>query len=228
MILEKLRLRDFGLFRGTQVFDLTPVQRQGKQRPIVLFGGINGGGKTTLFDAFQLALYGVRARCSKRSQLPYEDLLLQSIHLGASPAQGAGVWLSFRHSADGEEREYEVRRDWKVEEGKVRENLLVLQEGLPNYSLSRNWPQLVEELIPLEIAQLFFFDGEKIRSLVEDASSSAALGAAIKALLGLDLVERLIADAGVLQTRLARQAGSPEQRAAVEAVEQQLQALRGQ
>jgi DNA repair exonuclease SbcCD ATPase subunit len=79
MILEHLRLRDFCLFRGTQTFDLTPAQRQGKHRPIVLFGGINGGGKTTLFDAIQLALYGSRARCSKRAQHSYEEFLRQSI-----------------------------------------------------------------------------------------------------------------------------------------------------
>src|SRR3954452_5821721 len=129
MILEQLRLRDFCLFRGTQVFDLTPVQRGGRVRPLVLFGGINGGGKTTLFDAIQLALYGVRARCSKRSQLSYEDFLLQSVHLAASPAEGAGVWLSFRYAADGREQVYEVRRDWKLEDGRVRESLLVLQDG---------------------------------------------------------------------------------------------------
>ena len=99
------------------------------------------------------------------------------------------------------------------------------QDSLPNHSLSGDWTQLVEELIPLEISQLFFFDGEKIRSLAEDASSSAALGAAIKALLGLDLVERLITDAAVLQTRLAKKAGSPEHRAQVEALEQQLREL---
>ncbi len=41
-------------------------------------------------------------------------------------------------------------------------------------------------------------------SLAEDESSSKALGAAIKSLLGLDIVERLITDSTVLQTRLAK------------------------
>jgi len=64
---------------------------------------------------------------------------------------------------------------------------------------------LVEELVPLGISQLFFFDAEKIRFLAEDESCSAILGAAIKSLLGLDLAERLIADATALESRLARQ-----------------------
>jgi DNA sulfur modification protein DndD len=228
MILDKLTLRNFCLFRGKQVLDLSPGKRNGKRRPIVLFGGINGGGKTTLFDAVQLALYGSRARCSKRSNLSYEDFLLHSIHQGIGPEEGAGVALSFRHTADGEPHDYEVRRDWKLEDGRLRESVLVLQDGLPNYSVTRSWAQLVEELIPLEISQLFFFDGEKIRSLAEDASSSEALGAAIKALLGLDLVERLIADAGVLQGRLARQVAPAEQQAQVAELEGQLAGLRKQ
>jgi DNA sulfur modification protein DndD len=109
---------------------------------------MNGGGKTTLFDALQLALYGVRARCSRRANRSYEDFLLESIHHGVSPEQGAGVSLAFQYTADGESHDYEVRRDWKLEEGKLRESLLVVQDGLPNYNVTRNWQQMVEELIP--------------------------------------------------------------------------------
>ncbi len=228
MILQKLTLRNFCLFRGSQTFHLAPAERNGRSRPVVLVGGINGGGKTTVFDAIQLALYGPRARCSKRAARPYDDFLRESIHNGVNPEEGASVTLSFHHAADGEQHEYEVRRDWKVQEDRLRETLTVLHDGFVDPALTRGWPQLVEELIPLEISQLFFFDGEKIRALAEDAGASEALGAAIKSLLGLDVVERLIADAAVLHTRLVRQEGTPEQRAEAETLEQQLRALTAQ
>jgi len=220
MILEQLTVRNFCLFRGEQVFTLTPGRRNGKHLPIVLFGGINGGGKTTLLDAIQLALYGGRARCSKRSSLPYEDFLRASIHQGVQGREPAGVSLSFRYAADGEEHLYDVSRSWSIADDRVRENLRVYQDGQPSDWHSDNWAQLVEDLFPLDISQLFFFDAEKIRSLAEDDSSSKALGAAIKSLLGLDIVERLITDSTVLQTRLAKQAGAPEHRAQVETLEQ--------
>src|SRR5580700_12026515 len=114
MILEQLTLRNFCLFRGEQVFDLTPVRRNGKHLPIILFGGINGGGKTTLLDAIQLALYGGRARCSKRSTLAYDEFLRASIHHGVNGGEHAGVTLSFRYAADGQEHLYDVARRWKV------------------------------------------------------------------------------------------------------------------
>lgn len=222
MILEQLTLRNFCLFSGEQVFTLTPGQRNGKHLPIILFGGINGGGKTTLLDAIQLALYGGRARCSKRSTLSYEAFLQESIHHGVNGGKSAGVSLSFRYAADGAEHLYDVYRTWKVAEGRVREDLRVFQDGLPDQWLSDNWPQLVEDLFPLDISQLFFFDAEKIRTLAEDESSSKALGAAIKSLLGLDIVERLITDSTVLQTRLAKKAGSPEHQSQVGELERLL------
>ena len=221
MILDELTLQNFGLFKGRQTFKLSPGQRVGVRLPVVLVGGMNGSGKTTLLDAIQLALYGPRARCSKRVNLSYDTFLRQSIHHAAAPGEGAEVAVSFRHSADGETYFYEVRRSWAIDrDGRPRETLKVFREALADPWLSEHWQQIVEDLIPLGISQLFFFDAEKIRSLADDAESSAALEAAIRSLLGLDIVERLIADTSVLQARLVKQSGTPEHRAKVEALQQ--------
>ena len=50
MILHKLTLNNFGLFRGKQTIQLTPNGRGS----IILIGGMNGAGKTTLLDAVRL------------------------------------------------------------------------------------------------------------------------------------------------------------------------------
>ena len=55
MVIDELRLRNFGVFRGQHMVNLSPPS---KRQPIVLFGGLNGAGKTTLLEALQLALYG--------------------------------------------------------------------------------------------------------------------------------------------------------------------------
>jgi len=68
MILDSITLKNFGVYRGEQKADLAPVS---DQKPIVLFGGMNGGGKTTLLDAVQLGLYGPKARCAGRGKLGY-------------------------------------------------------------------------------------------------------------------------------------------------------------
>jgi DNA sulfur modification protein DndD len=224
MLLEELTLHNFCLYRGRQTFELAPDRTNGRPRPIVLCGGINGGGKTTLLDAIQLALYGSRARCSKRASLSYDDFLRECIHRSVEPGEGAGVALSFRYAAEGEEQIYLVRRAWQVKEGKLRETLQVSRDGEHDRWLSDNWQQLVEELIPLGISQLFFFDAEKIRFLADDETGNQTLGAAIKSLLGLDLAERLIADATVLEGRLAKRMVADEDRGELETLEAEIAA----
>ena len=229
MILQQLTLRDFGLFRGRQVLDLSPGQSSGRGQPIVLFGGVNGAGKTTILDAIQLVLYGARARCSKRSNLPYEEFLAQSIHRGNdTAATGAEILLLFHTVAEGRMRTSRSGGRGTSGRGGVREILSVFKDGVYDTWYSDNWAQQVEELVPLEISQLFFFDAEKIRSLTEDETSSQALGAAIRSLLGLDIVERLIADAAVIQARQAKEGASAGHREKVEALEKQARELRDQ
>ena len=223
MILERLTLWNFCLYRGEQTFHLAPQRTNGKGAPIILFGGINGGGKTTILDAIQLALYGSRALCSKRGALSYEQFLRECIHHGVEAQEGASLALSFRFAAEGEEHLYDVRRAWSLHGQRVSEELFIARDGVRDRWLSDNWNQMVEELVPLGISQLFFFDAEKIRFLAEDESCSAVLGSAIKSLLGLDLAERLIADAAAMESRCARQIRSDEEAGEIARLETQIQ-----
>jgi DNA sulfur modification protein DndD len=224
MILEKLTLNNFCLYRGEQTLDLAPHIRSGCASPIVLLGGINGGGKTTILDAIQLVLYGNRARCSKRTEMPYDEFLRHSIHHAVDAADGAGITLTFRYASDGEQHLYEVSRSWSEARGKIRERIAVRRDGDIDAWLSDNWSQIVEEIIPHGIAQLCFFDAEKIRHLAEDESSTRTLGDAIKSLLGLDLAERLVADTLVLEGKLAKRATRSEELGLLERLEADLRA----
>ena len=49
MIIESLSLTDFRVFQGLHHFELAPKKRWNASRPIILFGGLNGAGKTTCF-----------------------------------------------------------------------------------------------------------------------------------------------------------------------------------
>ncbi len=83
MIFLELVLQNFGPYSGRQVINLSP-DIDDRSRPIILLGGMNGGGKTTLMDAFRLALYGHRAQCSNRGNLSYSifspNVLTATLH----------------------------------------------------------------------------------------------------------------------------------------------------
>jgi DNA sulfur modification protein DndD len=85
-------------------------------------------------------LYGVRARCSKRSNLPYEEFLARSIHQGIEPATGAEILLLFHTVAEERDAYFEVRRSWHVREGRLKEILSVFKDGVYDAWYSDNWP----------------------------------------------------------------------------------------
>jgi DNA sulfur modification protein DndD len=223
MILEELSLCNFRLFRDEQRFNFTPSRNNGTASPIVLIGGINGGGKTTILDAIQLVLYGSRAACVKRANNVYEDFLRSCIHRGTHPRDWASVALTFRYSSAGQQHVYRVRRVWTERGKRIREKLYVFKDGHPDPWLANHWNELVEELIPLGISQLFFFDAEQIRFLAEDDNTSERLGSAIKSLLGLDLAERLIADASVVEARLITRMNHQEDQDALKELTSELE-----
>ena len=88
MIIRKLVIEDFRVFSGRQEFDLEPRKKYGKQAPIVLFGGLNGAGKTSILTAVLTALYGRQALGAGTSQKAYEIFLKESIHKSPQIIQG--------------------------------------------------------------------------------------------------------------------------------------------
>jgi DNA sulfur modification protein DndD len=190
MILDTIVLDNFGAYCGRQEATLTP--QSGK--PIVLFGGLNGGGKTTLLDAIQLAFYGSRARISNRGRHAYKDYLRQSIHRGTDPGEGSSVVVRFRRMIDGETRHFELSRSWRQGVKGIEETVRVLRDGLPDDVFTDHWDEVIEAYLPSSIAHLFFFDGEQIMELAEGGHAAEILGTAVHSLLGLDLVDRLESD----------------------------------
>jgi DNA sulfur modification protein DndD len=170
-------------------------------KPIILFGGMNGGGKTTFLDAIQLALYGSKARCSGRGKLAYRDYLRDMIHRGANPIEGAAIELRFRRAVDGEMHYYRLTRTWRQTAKGIEENIEVTRDAEPDPLLSEHWDEYIEGYIPSGIAHLFFFDAEQIKDLAEGEHAAEILGTAIHTLLGLDLVDRLDTDLIALARR---------------------------
>lgn len=197
MLLRELVLHDVGVYRGRQILPLTTTP----DRPVVLIGGLNGCGKTTLLDSLQLVMYGSRARCSGRAGRSYDEFLRSLINHKASAADGAAIRLSFDVELEGFTHEYIVHRSWRVVGKKLRESLEVRLDGRHSRSLSEGWAEHVEELLPLEIASLFFFDGEKIEALADPERAAAVVRTAVHSLLGIGTLDQLRIDLVALQRR---------------------------
>lgn len=209
MRLKTLTLRNFGLYRGEQTIDLLPRTRGSRRRPIVLVGGHNGAGKTTILEAIRLCLYGRLALGNRVTDVEYHAHLRERIHRNRDaiiPVSYSSVAIEFEFAHAGRPSTYLVHRAWETKGANgVSESLRVLRDGAPLGDVeSQFWPEFVRSLVPPGVSQLFFFDGEKIKRLAEEASEAEALAESVKALLGLDLVERLQTDLDLYTSKFVR------------------------
>lgn len=221
MILDELILHDFGVYGGRQTLALTPLA---PDRPIILVGGLNGGGKTTLLEGLQLCLFGSAAPAIGRSPGGYLDHLRKRIHRGGG-ARSAGVELAFRHTSNGVEHAYRAIRSWSLAGDACRETFEVLRDGQHDSLATDNWAEQVEEFMPARIASLFLFDGEQVESYADAAEAPALIGAAVHNLLGLDIVERLSSDLSTLERRRRAEQPSQAEASPAEMVRAELAAL---
>lgn len=225
MILTKLLLTDFGVFHGSQSFDLIPKPG----RPIILFGGKNGAGKSSILEAIKLCFYG--QGCSgARSKDEYHAYLAGKIHLNPISLiqpQYSSVRVEFQYGDMRSLHTYAVSRDWERKgPSRIHETLTVEKDGHPlDEVTAEHWQDFVRDLIPPGLSQLFFFDGEKIQELAEDATDQATLGNAIKSLLGLDVVETLQTDLAVYLSRASKTLRK-DQRSDLEELENTIASLR--
>ncbi len=206
MLLKRIILEDFGLFRGRNEIDLTPRIRSRQRRPVVLIGGKNGSGKTTVLDALRLSLYGPMALGTRVSTREYEAYLSDRIHRSDNSLfkiTGAGVSVEFDYAQAGVIATYRVERRWEHQGNGVRVALTVTRNGSPLDELDHGHAdEFLRDLIPQGVSQLFFFDGEKIQQLADGEQDHAALADAVRSLIGLDHVERLGSDLRIYASRL--------------------------
>ncbi|MFB2736884.1 DNA sulfur modification protein DndD [Umezakia ovalisporum] len=223
MIFLELVLQNFGPYCGRQVINLDPTIDEENSYPIILLGGMNGGGKTTLMDAIRLALYGHRAQCSTRGNLSYNDFLAQCVNTHSSPTEDTRIELVFEHLESDQPVKYRVVRRWTKNPKDGRDQLGVLdaQEWLDT-ALANIWDEYIENLLPLGISNLFLFDGEQVKELAEQETPPPIVVEAIRGLLGLELAERLGSDLEIIVNRKRKEVADTQDLVNLEEIEQEL------
>lgn len=197
MLFTKLVLQNYGPYTGHQSIDLTP---KCPDRPIILIGGMNGSGKTSILDAIQLVLFGKRANCAGRQGLSYGNFLKECSHKGAE-STCTSIRLEFERWVSGKKERVRLKREWVSNGSSTKDKVTVVVNNEESSFLSSSWDDVVESYVPLGVSHLFFFNGEKIRELADIEHSASIIRTAIHSLLGADLIDRLIADLHTLERR---------------------------
>lgn len=200
LIFKELVLENFGPYRGKNFIDLAP-KMDANNAPIILFGGMNGVGKTTLIDSIRLALYGRRADFYSRENLSYKDFLNQCVNKNIALGEKTKIELKFEHIINEQWVELKIIRFWDKNSRDGSDNLIILEGDYPELNLTESWDDYIEKILPLGISNLFLFDGEQVKELAEQELLTTSVVEAIKSLLGLELADKLALDLDVLVSR---------------------------
>jgi DNA sulfur modification protein DndD len=196
MIIEKLRLSNLGIYAGEMTIDLTPAS---PEKPVILVGGLNGRGKTTLRNAILLCLHGRNAQCTNRGSKGYNQYLASLMCRTAKAGESTSVTLTYHRKVAGKVQRLEVTRSWAKFKDDVEEQFSV--HVLPDENameidpaLATNWNEHIEGYFPSSLASIFFFDGEDILRLADKKETRELIRSAIDCLLGFNVVARLESD----------------------------------
>ena len=198
MFLRKVVVSNFGPFHGEHTLDLFAPCPVKSERPIVLVGGLNGSGKSSLLEAVRLCLHGRRALGNPRTR-DYQEHVRNRIHRSTDGKRcsASSVRLEIETVEVGHEHVYEITRSWK-DTTDTGEELHINRDGEEFREINVNqYQEFLDELVPLGLAEFFFFDGEKIQKLAEEDGNDRVVAESIRSLLGLHVTSRLMADMAI-------------------------------
>lgn len=196
MWISKLELTNFKSY----VFQAFSFPRPENNRNLVLIGGMNGFGKTTLLEALYLCLYGPDAmpHLSRAGLKPTEErrgypTFLERALNGQALALGRDN-MSVKVQALSQTTEgFEITRRWFfTKRGDWNgEDEILLQEisGGVSRPIDQSYlPEILDQhFVPAHLAPFFFFDGEEVKTLA-NRNRIEQIKAGMEGLLGVVLL----------------------------------------
>ena len=184
MKINNIILHNFGSYEGTTNFDTRPCDG----RNIVLIGGKNGAGKTTLFTAMRLCLYGYKSMGYKNPNSFYNRAVVKLVNNTAKITKPATAFVTMcveLNNGQGMDS-FLLTRKWELNESLI-ESFSVLKNGADlSADEIADFEKYVVSLIPPELFNLYFFDGEKIADFFMDEGSNTRIKDAFLTLCGYD------------------------------------------
>lgn len=211
MYLKTIQLREWKAFALAK-FDF-PAPKTGKN--IVLVGAQNGYGKTSLFEAVVLGLFGkdgmpLIARAGfkeigeERQNTTYRAFLEKAVNNVAIRNGRTSCSVTLTFGLDEEDEEIEIKRIWSFTDSgnfKPSDEEIQIFEGSkrrpvgPGHSYSDDrgeWfrDYIAKTFLPYYLAAFFMFDGETVSSFAE-REMSAQVRSGIQGLLGIPVLRDL-------------------------------------
>ena len=204
MIIKNVQLSNYGPFKGSHSIDLAlpSIKR------VTLIGGLNGSGKTSIFESIQLCLFGSQSNLHKENRrvYSYSKFLEAKINRDSPHDTRCAVTMTLNLSDDTDYHDdLIIQRSWIRSSKGIKEELEVTRNGMIDTFLTENWIEYISTIISPSLSKLFLFDGEKILKYAEPAKTSKLLIQGIETLIGADLVTNLEDDLALLKKSILKE-----------------------
>jgi len=182
VLIKKITLNNFRQYYGTQSMEFSV---KGEQNVTVIHGE-NGAGKTALLNAFNWVLYG-------ETDLPDSEKLVNNYAIESVPdSRKVEMYIEIEFESKG--IEYILRRTHSGikygHEVKNTEDYILLK-----YYNDDEWKKLsnpsveINRIMPSNLRNYFFFDGERIDNLSKHEDNDE-IREAVKTVMDLEIIER--------------------------------------
>lgn len=160
-------------------------------RPIILIGGANGGGKTTMFEAIYGALYGLDIK----SEQQFRELFNAGVK--DSEEKEIVLEISFTGLVLGVNTPYKIRRTYKLLNNIPMENVTLYFDST-TYSYGPATPpkekqmaqmainKVIDGNLPKELSNYFLFDAMKTSELVKEEEINNLIRKNINSVMGFN------------------------------------------
>lgn len=190
MQITKLVLDNFSSYEGKNVFDFTVK----KKKPIILIGGLNGAGKTSIFTAIKIALYGPLAFGYTGNNSFYCKKIKGFINDKAFQVQPftSGISIEIKLKQERETKHYTITRNWSIIDSKIEEEYSIYEGSkLLEESEKILFETFILNIIPIDLFEFFLFDGEEVGTIFSSDGYNKYVKNALLTMCGIDDFEIL-------------------------------------
>lgn len=168
MLIQRIKISNYKTYLSLDL-DLTVDD----DRPIILIGGANGGGKTTLFEAISGALYGLKIENKEH----FIELLNQGALNTAKPE--ISLQITFVGKVLGQQQKYILKRVYQLNpQGKPLESVSLNMNGnmyvygtmtapKDRVKAEQEINKIIKANLPQELSQYFLFDAMQSSELLK-------------------------------------------------------------
>lgn len=204
MLFKKIIFDNYKTYYGTQKVDLyiPPEVREKEGKNIILIGGLNGAGKTTILKAIKDVLYGKREISSEE----YKKVFSNVINNTFFDEGGRECSVSLVLETDSGE-EWTIKVKWFFNSHKIMtmdEREVTINSPkmyMPKKNLVQNIEQynrLIDKIMPYYASPFFIFDGEEVKEIIV-RQEQAEMKEAIHKITGMNSYKQLIKDLNTLK-----------------------------